>query len=55
MKKFSDAIWCAVFAVVFLLLYYFVPALHIQSMLYGFFILLGATIAYVSAALKKNK
>ena len=55
MKKFSDAIWCAVFAVIFILLYFFVPALHTQNMLYGFFILLGATIAYLSVAFKKEK
>ena len=51
MKKFSDALWCALFAVVFICLYYFVPSLHVDSMLYGFFILLGATIAYLSVAL----
>lgn len=55
MKKFSDALWCALFAVVFICLYYFVPSLHVDSMLYGFFILLGGTIAYLSVALKKNK
>ena len=55
MKRFSGAIWCALFAVVFICLYYFVPALHTQSMLYGFFILLGATIAYLSVAIKKQK
>ena len=29
MKKFSDALWCAGFAIVFLCLYYFVPSLHV--------------------------
>ncbi len=54
MKKFSDAIWTAVFAVIFILLYYLVPALHEESVLYGFFILVGATIAYLSIAIKKK-
>ncbi len=55
MKKFSDAIWTAIFAVVFILLYFFVPALHSERTLYGFFILVGATIAFFSAAIKWKK
>ena len=53
MKKFSDAIWTTVFAIVFILLYFFVPSLKTEYTLYGFFILVGATIAYLSAAIKK--
>ena len=55
MKKFSDAIICAVFAIIFICWYYFVPSLHTENVLYGFFILLGATIAYLSVALKNKK
>ena len=55
MKKFRNAIWTTVFGVAFLLLYFFVPALHSENTLYGFFILLGATLAYFSVALKGNK
>ena len=55
MKKFSDALWCALFAVIFICLYYFVPSLHTESVLYGFFILLGGAIAYLSVALKNKK
>ncbi len=54
MKKISDAIWTAVFAVVFILLYFFVPALKSENTLYGFFILVGATLAFLSTALKKK-
>ncbi len=55
MKKFSDAIWTAVFAIVFILLYFFVPALHSENTLYGFYILVGATLAFFSAAIKRKK
>ncbi len=55
MKKFSDAIWTTVFAIVFILLYFFVPALHSENTLYGFFILVGATLAFFSAAIKGKK
>ena len=55
MKKFSDAIWTAAFAVIFILLYFFVPKLHSENTLYGFFILVGATIAFLSSALKRKK
>ena len=54
MKRFSDAIWTGIFGVIFLLLYYLVPALHTEYMLNGFYILLGGTIAYLSVALKKK-
>ncbi len=54
MKKFSDAIWTTVFAIIFILLYFLVPSLHTQYVLNGFYILLGATIAYLSVALKNK-
>lgn len=54
MKRFSDAIWTTIFAIAFILLYYLVPALHTENVLYGFFILVGATLAFFSSAIKKK-
>ena len=54
MKKFSDAIWCAVFAVIFILLYFFVPALHTQNMLYGFLYYLEQQLHIYQLHLKKK-
>ncbi len=57
MKKFGNAIWCAVLAVAIFVCYKFVPALHMDGMIYAGFILLGATVAYLQDAFtgKKDK
>ena len=55
MKKFSNVIWSAVFAVIALVCYNFIPALHYEGFLYAGFVLIGAAAAYLQEALTSKK
>ncbi len=55
MKKFGNAIWTAIFAVIVYVCYFFVPALHMDGFVYAGCILIGATVAYLQDALQGNK
>lgn len=51
MKKFSNTIWSAVFAVIAFVCYNFIPSLHYEGFLYAGFVLVGAAAAYLQEAL----
>ena len=55
MKKFSNALWTAVFAVIVFACYFFVPALHMDGFIYAGCVLIGAFVAYLQDAMTKEK
>ncbi len=55
MKKFSNAIWSAVLAVVVFVCYFFVPKLHLDGLVYAGCILIGAFAAYLQDALTSKE
>ena len=55
MKKFSNALWCAVFAVIIFVCYFCVPVLHLDGFVYAGCILIGAFVAYMKDALTSKE
>ena len=54
-KRLSNALWCAVFAVIVFACYFLISALHFDGMIYAGCILIGAFAAYMQDALTKEK
>ena len=57
MKKFSNAIWSTVLAAIAFICYFFIPAAHLDGVIYAGFILLSGALAYFQDAitLKNDK
>ena len=56
MKRFSNTIWSAVFAVIVFVCYFFIPATkNLDGLLYAGLILIGSTVAYLQDAITFNK
>ena len=55
MKKFSNAIWTAVLAVIVFACYFFIPKLHLDGFVYAGCVLIGAFVAYLQDALTSKE
>ena len=56
MKKYSNAIWTGVFTAICLICYFLIPATkNLEGFKNAGLILIGATLAYLSDAIQRNK